>query len=380
MKRFALPRYLLITSIFVLGISFLSACTTTNQEAGANDAGLTGGIAATVNGTEIEEDTITTWVNSFRTSNAVDSEEDWGTWLNNYSYTPDTVRTEVLDMFIGEELIRQAAAENDIVIESTTVDEYVNTVKANYTDDAAWEAALVAANTTETEYRKSIESALLERGLKAAVAAETDPTDEDLLTYAQSKVSTYDGAKRSSHILFSANDTALAQEVLDKINAGELDFAQAALEYSQDSSSETGGDVGWDKLATFVDPYTAALDLLELNQVSGLVVSDYGIHIIKCTEVFVAPAEVTSLSQIPTDILTSFSASLATSNSTTAFTNWFAEYKENADIVIYDMPENVPYNLDMTLYETTEEETIDESTTDEATTDEAATDESAGIE
>ena len=38
----------------------------------------------------------------------------------------------------------------------------------------------------------------------------------------------FNGAKKSSHILFASSDTEKAQEVLDQINAGTLDFAEAA--------------------------------------------------------------------------------------------------------------------------------------------------------
>ena len=35
----------------------------------------------------------------------------------------------------------------------------------------------------------------------------------------------------------------------------------------------------------------------------------------------------------------------------TAYSNWFNDYKAQADIQNNDMPENVPYNLDMTKYD-----------------------------
>ncbi|WP_369677506.1 peptidylprolyl isomerase, partial [Klebsiella pneumoniae] len=89
--------------------------------------------------------------------------------------------------------------------------------------------------------------------------------------------------------LFDSADEATAQEVLDKINSGELDFAEAAQQYSKDSSAQNGGDVGWDKMTSFVEPYQTALDGLAVDQVSGLVTTDYGIHIIKCTDEFNAP-------------------------------------------------------------------------------------------
>ena len=37
-------------------------------------------------------------------------------------------------------------------------------------------------------------------------------------------------------------------------------------------------------------------------------------------------------------------------NKSTAYSNWFNDYKAQADIQNNDMPDNVPYNLDMTKY------------------------------
>ena len=90
--------------------------------------------------------------------------------------------------------------------------------------------------------------------------------------------------------------------MLDKINAGELDFATAAESYSKDTASAAeGGNVGWDRLSNLVTEYTTALADLNKGDVSGLVTSTYGIHIIQCTDVFEAPEELTSLDQLPTE-------------------------------------------------------------------------------
>ena len=85
---------------------------------------------------------------------------------------------------------------------------------------------------------------------------------------------------------------AKAQELLDQINNGDISFEDAAAQYSQDSGSAAqGGDVNWDKLGTgFVTEYQEALDGLEKDQiVAAPVKSEYGYHIIKCTDVFTVP-------------------------------------------------------------------------------------------
>ncbi|MDE8704020.1 peptidylprolyl isomerase, partial [Adlercreutzia equolifaciens] len=93
-----------------------------------------------------------------------------------------------------------------------------------------------------------------------------------------------------------ASDEDLAQEVLEKLQSGELDFATAAESYSKDTgSAAVGGNVGWDKLTSFVTEYTTALNELEKGEISGLVTSSYGIHNIQCTDVFEAPEELTKM-------------------------------------------------------------------------------------
>ena len=326
----------------------------------------TGGVAATVNGTEIPEDEVTGMVESIRSQMSMTDADTWGQWLADNAMTPESVREEMIDSFAQQELIKQGAKEKNISVESSEIDDIVNKTKANYEDDEKWKAALEQAGFTEEKYRENVESQLLQKKLTESFASDEEPSQEDLLKYAQMYASAYDGAKRSSHILFDSGDEATAQSVLDQINSGQLDFAEAAKQYSKDNAEGTGGsaakggDVGWDKLSSFVTEYTDALAGLEKDQVSGLVTSQYGIHIIKCTDVFNAPkvvgedgtetVELTSTDQIPVEFLDSVKESLKQQNQSTAVQEWFNEYKENADIQINPMPEGLPYAVDMSKY------------------------------
>ena len=61
---------------------------------------------------------------------------------------------------------------------------------------------------------------------------------------------------------------------------------------------------------------------------SGLVTTNYGIHIIKCTDVFTAPEEVTSMDQIPVEFTDSIKKSIESSSRSQAYSDWYAGYKE----------------------------------------------------
>ena len=235
-------------------------------------------------------------------------------------------------------------------------------MRGHYDSDTAWAEALEAVGMTEDEYRDNISLSLVSQQLQQKVGeGAAEPTDEEVLESAKTYVSSYDGAKKSSHILFEASDEAQAQEVLDKINAGELDFATAAESYSKDTASAAeGGNVGWDRLSNLVTEYTTALADLNKGDVSGLVTSTYGIHIIQCTDVFEAPEELTSLDQLPTEFQDSIRAMLQSSNQSNAYYSWLEEQRNAADIQINDMPEGLPYWVDMANYP--KEESSEDST------------------
>ncbi len=345
----------LLRKVSIIGVS--AACCFALIGCGGTNYGYTGGVAATVNGSEIEEDTITKYIQDFRTSSDLTSDQDWANWMNENSLDPSTVRSQVIDYYTEVELKKQACDEKGITIDESQVDDKVNSMKANYSSDEEWENALNSAGINEDSYRQAIEEGLRDEALMNNVAGDSaDPDDAQVLEMLNTYYTMFDGAKRSSHILFSSDDEATAQQVLDQINAGTLDFADAAKQYSTDTASaENGGDVGWDAINTFVDAYTSALDGLSKGQVSGLVISDYGIHIIKCTDEFHCDGTATSLDQYPSEFVDYISNIVKSQNQSTAYNDWFNSYKEQADIQINDMPADVPYNLDMTQYESSDD-------------------------
>lgn len=345
----------LLRKVSIIGVS--AACCFALVGCGGTNYGYTGGVAATVNGSEIEEDTITKYIQDFRTSSDLTSDQDWANWMNENSLDPSTVRSQVIDYYTEVELKKQACDEKGITIDESQVDDKVNSMKANYSSDEEWENALNSAGINEDSYRQAIEEGLRDEALMNNVAGDSaDPDDAQVLEMLNTYYTMFDGAKRSSHILFSSDDEATAQQVLDQINAGTLDFADAAKQYSTDTASaENGGDVGWDAINTFVDAYTSALDGLSKGQVSGLVTSDYGIHIIKCTDEFHCDGTATSLDQYPSEFVDYISNIVKSQNQSTAYNDWFNSYKEQADIQINDIPADVPYNLDMTQYESSDD-------------------------
>jgi peptidyl-prolyl cis-trans isomerase C/peptidyl-prolyl cis-trans isomerase SurA len=101
----------------------------------------------------------------------------------------------------------------------------------------------------------------------------------------------------ASHILVSWKGAALPgatrtkdearkriQEVIDKLKKGG-DFAKLAAEYSEDrSNKDKGGDLGAFGKGRMVPPFEAAAFALKVGDVSGIVETQFGFHVIKRTK------------------------------------------------------------------------------------------------
>ncbi len=361
----------------LLSVTGVACSGVLNQVSNNEGYKLTGGVAATVNDVKITEDTVTEQIMSTRSSMGYDSDEDWANYLASNNMTPESYREQVINNIADQLLVSQAERDNNISVSDDEVEDAWKDAASSYGSEDDFVNMLSQVGYTEDSYKEMLRQNLMTKKLYEAVAPVDDPSDKDIIAYANENLDTYNGAKRSSHILIKvdsgADDAAKkkakkkAQEILDKINAGDISFKDAAKKYSEDSSASKGGDVGWDKLTTFVDAYQKALDGLKKGEVSGVVESDYGYHIIKCTDVFKVDGKVTSIDQIPKDLRSTFSQSIKSTKQGTAYNDWLTKTREEADIKINDMPADVPYNVDMSKAGTSSDD-ADSSTGSDAGT------------
>lgn len=138
--------------------------------------------------------------------------------------------------------------------------------------------------------------------------------DDEITSYYDSHLTDYQipEKRHARHILFRAtpedseeihqNQQQKAAEVLEKARGGE-DFATLAQQYSEGPTAETGGDLGFFSRGQMVKEFDDAVFTLQENEISDLVKTDFGYHIIKLEEI--QPGGVTSVEQARENIIAS---------------------------------------------------------------------------
>lgn len=316
------------------------------------DTGLTGGVAATVNGTEIEENKITRAINNFRISNQLEEEADWKEFLKNSENTVESFRYDVLGQLVDQELISQCAGQLDVSVDDAKIDTYVEKMSSQYSSEEAWLDAVDQAGWDDINaYRDALKNSIYSKELTEHYEAEEDAklTEAELLEAVQNGVSSYSGAKRTSYIQLAGDDADAATELVGRLRNGELSFADAVAQYSTDEVSKAnGGDMGWDKTAEDLSAaYTEAITEMEKGAISDPVSIGDNLGIITVTDVWIAPESVTATSQVPEEFVTKIRSTTVTSKATEDLEKWVEERHSDNDIQINPMPEGVPYWVDL---------------------------------
>ena len=194
-------------------------------------------------------------------------------------------KQRLLDNLINAKLIEQAAQDKGIKVTDAEIKKQIDQLKAGFKDKKQFEDALKSAGMTLDALTEQIRQQLMTQKLIESLSKNQKVTDADIKTYYDANKSQFfqKSAKRSSHILFKAEDKKKAEKVLAQIKAGG-DFNALAKANSIDAATAAkGGDQGWPSVA-YVPEFQSALDKLKKGQMSGLVQTPYGWHIIKVTD------------------------------------------------------------------------------------------------
>ncbi len=191
----------------------------------------------------------------------------------------------LLDNMINNVLIRQAAEERGIEVTDAEVEEEIESLKSGFETDEQFEQALAQSGMDVEALETQVREGMITDQLIATLSEDITVSDEEVTEYYEANKADFMqiAGVHAAHILFDADDKATAEQILSDIKAG-ADFASLAQQYSKDpGSAANGGDLGW-PTTPYVQEFQDAADALEPGEISELVETTFGWHIIKVIE------------------------------------------------------------------------------------------------
>lgn len=176
------------------------------------------------------------------------------------------VEEQVLDWMIDQALIEQAAREAGLEVTPGDVEAQIDQMRGG--DNARFESWLTANGLTLDLLRSQVRADLLTAAIRDLVTAQIPR-----------QVAQY----HVRHILVS--DEVRAQAALARIRGGE-NFITVAREVSEDETTRnSGGDLGFLPKGVMPPAFEKAAYALQPGEVSGVVQSEFGYHVIQLVEV-----------------------------------------------------------------------------------------------
>jgi peptidyl-prolyl cis-trans isomerase C len=203
------------------------------------------------------------------------------------------LKKEVLDGLIEREMLYQESQKNGIKITEQEVDNQFATFRKHFSNEDEYKDAIGKMNITENEIKEQITRGLAIRELiDRKITKNVSVTDEESKAF-------YDGNPqffkqpeqvKASHILIKSDANASDSEksearkkiedIQQKLKEGG-DFAKLAEEYSEGPSKVKGGDLGFFRRGQMVKPFEDAAFAMQPNEVSDIVETRFGYHLIK---------------------------------------------------------------------------------------------------
>ncbi|MGL5255415.1 MAG: foldase protein PrsA [Proteocatella sp.] len=282
MKKITFKLLMLMLAIMLI----LSGCTSMNED-----------IVAKVNGVKITKENFEkTSLKVGKEYEMIFGENIWNSEVDGGQIFKDVFKEEILNVMISQELVSQQAdkegikvTEQEISNELKSFKEYIGKMptyldflKESQIDDEFLKSH-IKQNLIFEKYRNKImsESNIDESELRAYYEAHLDEYKKEEIKASHIFISTLNSMKEPLSEEETAKKESEAKELLKRLKSGE-DFAKLAKEYSEDDASAVnGGDLGYFTKGVMLPEFEEAAFKLNKGEMSDIVKSPSGYHIIK---------------------------------------------------------------------------------------------------
>lgn len=196
-----------------------------------------------------------------------------------------SLKKNILNHLIDHELLYQQAQKEKVKISNDEINLEIDKIKDNFSSPEEFNEVLKASNITLARLKEDIKKQLMINSVLEETRNQVSISDEELLEYYnENKESFLEPEQvRARHILLETEEEA--NNLLLQLKEGLTDFAELAKEKSIGPSAPSGGDLGFfSRDHTMVKEFEDAAFSLEPGEISEVVQSQFGYHIIKSEE------------------------------------------------------------------------------------------------
>jgi peptidyl-prolyl cis-trans isomerase C len=208
----------------------------------------------------------------------------------------DEILRGAINQLVVYTLLSQESRKRGIKVEDAEIDAKMAQLKGQFPTQDAFEKALKERGMTVDSLRKD---ARVDISVTKLMEAETGtlpgPSDLEAKAYYEKNPDRFkqDESVRASHILVRVDEKAdpaakkkaraEIDAVLKQAKAG-ADFAKLAQQHSQDGSAAQGGDLNYFSKGQMVPAFDKVAFELKPGQISGVVTTQFGYHVIKVVD------------------------------------------------------------------------------------------------
>lgn len=195
----------------------------------------------------------------------------------------ERLEEEVLDSMITEKIMILRAQELNLEVDSRELEVKVGEIKKEYGEGFA--NLLAREKMTYDQWKDDIrKEMLIEKLIAADVNAHVRVSEDEAEDYFNEHSDLYKVASRVKVSQIVVRDMAAARDALEELNAG-AEFSRVARERSIGPEARYGGDLGFVTRQILPEPLDEVIFKLRVDEISPIVKSSYGFHILKVLEI-----------------------------------------------------------------------------------------------
>lgn len=325
------------------------------------------GVAATIDGTEIKEEDVSAYILQYRNYAGYQEDGSWATFLDGMSSDAKSMREDAIKALARRVVVSEHAKEVGISVTDEEIDERVEqkAKDAGHSDDIEEYVTKTLMYKDMADYRADAEMELLLDRLLETDTEPIEPTELQMVIHASDSTSSYVGSRTYDAIIpipngATASEVGRLKEVADSMHedATKAKTTEDFLKLADESKGIEVRDRGWSCLDEPTASYLDALADLPAGKASDVFRDPEGWHVIWCAETFTTrPDSVISLSEMPEEIYQALKVDTMNDLRNAEMASYADDLLESHDLKVNDMPDGLPYDVDMSLSSYRKEET-----------------------